>query len=422
MKKVWMIGWKDLLVLFRDRGALILMLAAPFVLTLGLGLVTGSFSQNNSTGTGLADIPLAVINLDEGELGAALVDVLTGPDLADLLEPEVVTDEAAARLRVEKDELAALIVIPAGFTQSVIPNLTTGDRATAVTIEVYANPARPISAGVARDIVQAFVSRVNTSLTVTQVTVTQLVLGGLVPMSEIASAAQEIGQRQMAQTESDEGMSVIEIARETTVGESRAFNPLAYFVPGMAIIFLMYTVSLGGRSFLDERRGGTLARLLVTPTHMVQVLGGKVFGIFLSGVTQVGVLVIGSTLLYQLYWGDMAGVLLLIVAVAIAATGWGLLLAAFARTPAQVSSYGTALMLIFGVLGGGFVNLPREGLLEIVSRITPNAWALDGFMRLHEGGVLVDITVELLALVVMGALLFGTAVLLFNHRSQSFLR
>lgn len=421
MKKVWIIGWKDLLVLFRDRGALILMLAAPFVLTLGLGLITGSFAQNNSTGTGLADIPLAVINLDEGELGAALVGVLTGSDLADLLEPEVVTDEATARLRVEKDELAALVVIPADFTQSVIPNLTMGERTTAVAIEVYANPARPISAGVVRDIVQAFVSRVDTGLTVTQVTVTQLVLGGLLPMTDIISAAQEIGQRQMTQIQ-NEGAAVIELVRETAVGTSNSFNPLAYFVPGMAIIFLMYTVSMGGRSFLDERRGGTLARLLATPTHIAQVLGGKVFGIFLSGVAQVGVLVIGSTLLYQLYWGDMMGVLLLIVAVAIAATGWGLLLAAFARTPAQVSSYGAALMLLFGVLGGGFVNLPRAGLLELISRITPNAWALDGFMRLHEGGTLADITVELLALMVMGMLLFGTAVLLFNRRSQSFLR
>ncbi len=416
MKKVWIIGWKDLLVLFRDRGALILMLAAPFVLTLGLGLVTGSFAQNNSTGTGLADIPLAVINLDEGELGTALVDVLTGSDLADLLEPEVVTDEATARLRVEKDELAALVVIPADFTQSVIPNLTTGERTTAVPIEVYANPARPISAGVVRNIVQAFVSRVDTGLTVTQVTVTQLVRVGLLPMANITSAAQAIGQQQMTQIQ-NEGAAVIEIVRETAVGASNSLNSLAYFVPGMAIIFLMFTVSMGGRSFLDERRSGTMARLLATPTHVAQVLGGKVFGIFLSGLAQVGVLVIGSTLLYQLYWGDMVGVLLLIVAVAIAATGWGLVLATLAKTPAQVTSYGSALMLIFGVLGGGFVDMPREGLLKLASRITPNAWALDGFMRLHKGGTLADITVELLALLVMGALLFSTVVLLFNRRS-----
>ena len=37
MKKILQIGWKDLRVIFRDRAALILMLVAPFVLTVGDG-------------------------------------------------------------------------------------------------------------------------------------------------------------------------------------------------------------------------------------------------------------------------------------------------------------------------------------------------------------------------------------------------
>ena len=51
MSKLFIIGFKDLRIMFRDRAALILMLAAPFVLTLGLGLVTGGFSQSSSAGT-----------------------------------------------------------------------------------------------------------------------------------------------------------------------------------------------------------------------------------------------------------------------------------------------------------------------------------------------------------------------------------
>ena len=422
MKKVWLIGWKDLLVIFRDRGALILMLAAPFVLTVGLGLVTGSFSRQNRTGTGLADIPVAIINQDQGGLGQALVDVLTSPDLADLLKPEMADDEAAARLRVEANELAALVIVPAGFTESVVPNLATGERGTAVAIEVYASPGRPISAGLVRSIVQDFTNRIETGLTSVQVTLTQLAMTGIVPLAEMMATAQEIGQQQTAQMEAGE-IQMIEIRRQTDFAADESnFNPLAYFAPGMAIIFLMYTVTMGGRSFLDERQGGTLSRILATPTGTVQVLAGKVLGIFLSGVVQVGMLVVGSTLLFQLYWGDPLGVFLLVVTVAIAATGWGLLLASFAKTPGQVSSYGTALMLIFGILGGGFVNLPRSGLMELISRITPNAWALDGFLSLHQGGTLADIGVELIALVVMGALLFGAAALLFSRRAEFVLR
>src|SRR4030067_11562 len=50
MRKLWTIGRKDLVVLFRDRAALILMLAAPLALTVGLGIVTGSFSGGGRRG------------------------------------------------------------------------------------------------------------------------------------------------------------------------------------------------------------------------------------------------------------------------------------------------------------------------------------------------------------------------------------
>jgi len=44
MLKTFLIGIKDMKLAFRDRAALIFMLLAPFLLTLGMGLVTGRFS------------------------------------------------------------------------------------------------------------------------------------------------------------------------------------------------------------------------------------------------------------------------------------------------------------------------------------------------------------------------------------------
>src|SRR5512141_1473269 len=48
MKKLFLIGTKDLKLMFRDRAGLMLMLLAPFLLTLGLGFVTGRFSGKSS--------------------------------------------------------------------------------------------------------------------------------------------------------------------------------------------------------------------------------------------------------------------------------------------------------------------------------------------------------------------------------------
>ena len=119
MKKIFLIGWKDLTLAFRDRAALLLMLAAPFLLTLGLGFVTGSFSGGSSSGVG--DIPVVLVNQDGGQLGDALVNVFRSQDLAGLVTPSELDDPAAARQQVDADQVAAAIIIPVGFTASIIP-------------------------------------------------------------------------------------------------------------------------------------------------------------------------------------------------------------------------------------------------------------------------------------------------------------
>jgi ABC-2 type transport system permease protein len=185
----------------------------------------------------------------------------------------------------------------------------------------------------------------------------------------------------------------------------------------MAMMFLMYTVSHGGRSLLTERNQGTLPRLLVSPTMPAQVLGGKMIGIFLTGAAQMLVLILGTTLIFQLEWGDPLAVLVLVLAAVFGAVGWGLLLTAVTKTPGQIDAIGSALMLIFGILGGGFINTDNmPAWFRLITKISPNAWGLDGFTTLALGGGLRDIMTPILALFGMGLVLFVIAVLLFNRR------
>lgn len=409
MNKVFHIAWKDLIVTFRDRAALILMLAAPFVLTLGMGFVTGRFSSGSGDISGVRDIPVALVNLDDGELGAALVSVFTSEELTDLLEPSLTDDLVAARRQVEGDQAAAAIVIPAGFSAGIF------QPGAAASIEVYTNPARPTTAAVVRSIVEGFLSQVETGRIGGEVTVTQLIASGRLTTQEAPAAGLEIGSR----LASDPGATALIDVRNVSgaTEEPARFDPLAYLAPGMALLFLMYTVSLGGSGLLAEQREGTLQRMRTTPTSGSQVLGGKLFGVYLTGVAQMVILISASALLFQIDWGRPLDVLLLVLAVVAGATGWGALLAAVSKTPTQASSIGMALMLAFGILGGSFfggVQLPLP--MEILSKITPNAWGQDGFIALALGGALSDILPSIASLLVMGAVLFSIAVVLFRRR------
>jgi ABC-2 type transport system permease protein len=284
---------------------------------------------------------------------------------------------------------------------------------------VYTSPARPISSGVVQSIVTSFVNQVDTGVLSGDVAVTQLVANGLIELQDIPEVTQAVIGRLQAASQSE--TDLITINRTTTsLNSEQSFNPIAFFATGMAVFFLMYTVTIGGRSILAERNDGTLRRLLVTPTTTVQVLGGKVLGIFMSGFAQVGLLILGTTVMFNLNWGDPLGIVVLVAAVSAAATGWGLLLAGFAKTTSHVASIGTAMMLTFGILGGSFI--PAEsftGPLQSLRLITPNAWAMDGFNLLNTGRTLADIVGPVGALVVMAAVLFAVSVFLFRRRWSS---
>ena len=417
MLKTILIGIKDVKLAFRDRAALIFMLLAPFLLTLGMGLVTGRFSGSNSSG--ISDIPVVIVNLDDGEMGQALVDVFNSEDLAELVEPSLGTSPEAARLQVDEDEVAAAIIIPAGFTNSIIPkqeDLDNGVMPETVKIEMYANPSRPTSAGIIKSILDEFMSRIEEGSISGQTSIVQLLVSGRITPEQAQAAGEDMNQR-LQNTSTDEVLAIT-LNSSTADGEEVEFDVLAYLAPGMALMFLMYTVSYGGRSILAEKSQGTLPRLLVSPTNTMQILGGKVFGIFLTGVAQMLILIGATSMLFQLKWGDALGVIVLVLVAVFGATGWGMIITALARTPGQVGSIGSAMMLIFGILGGSFISLDQmPPLVQSISRITPNSWALDGFTTLALGGTLSNLSAPITALLTMGGFLFVASVLLFGKKN-----
>lgn len=414
MKKIILIAWKDFIITFQDRAALIMMLAAPFLLTLGLGAVTGAFSAAGTTG--LNEIPIILVNQDSGELGDVIVAAFEAEELVDLFVTNRIDDEAMARLQLEEDQAAAVIIIPEGFTEGILTDLQTGQTGPPSPIEVYSNPVRPISAGVALSVVTELVNRIEAAPVGGQVIIRQLLVDGyLLPQDVPEYAVGLISRLQTQEVQGQAGAIRVDSSSHDEPQGDPGF--LAYLAPGMAVFFLMYTVTQGGRSILFERDQGTLPRMLATPTSSAEVLGGKVLAIFVTGLVQVGLLIIVSSLLFGLRWGDPAGVVLLVIAVSAAATGWGILLASIARTPFQVSSVGSAIMLLFGVLGGIFIPIESFSTpVRMFSRISPNSWAMDGFTTLAGGGQLSDLATPLGALFLMGGVLFAIAVVSSRRR------
>ena len=76
---------------------------------------------------------------------------------------------------------------------------------------------------------------------------------------------------------------------------SRQLDVATFYAAGMAVFFLFFTVQFGVSSILDERRDGTLARLLAAPIRRGAVLGGKLLTSVVLGAASMAVLAVATT-------------------------------------------------------------------------------------------------------------------------------
>lgn len=414
--KIWTIAWKDTLIRFRDRNALILMLLAPLVLSAIIGSAFGGFI-NGTDPVPFDAIPVLVINEDDGTQGDQFLEILASEDLADLLDVTEMNDLAAAREQVQAGEARAAIFIPASFSEAVEGGVGV-DTAVSL-IQFYADPGSTITPNIVRGVVTQVVNGFNTAAISVDVTVNQLTeqaatlgpaLAGLGPAlnNELES---QIGPNQRSLTLNDVAVGEQE--------ETADISPFAFFAPSMGILFLMFSMVDGTRSILDEQQGGTLNRLVSTPTSYIEILLGKIGGVFLTGALQFIVFVIASSLIFGLSWGGSPlGLALMVLVVVLAFTSLGALIAAFARDANQANIIGSVVTLIFAALGGNFMpatNFPP--FLEKLSKISINRWALDGFSDLTLLGLgLSDVLLEAGVLLGLSIVLVGLALWQFQRR------
>jgi ABC-2 type transport system permease protein len=412
MMKAITIAFKDLLITTRDRSGFALMVIAPLALTLVVAFAFGGLGGGTG-GTGLADIPVAVVNLDDGSFSQILAEVFTLDDLQDLVEPVSINDAGAARAAVDADQLAAAVIIPPGFSASLLNINQPGEDTTSI-VEVYANPTRPIGSGVIRSIVDTVLDRFMTGIASTQVTVAQMIASGRIQPSQAGPVSETLGQ-QAAQ--SDLQNSLIAVRSRVEGSQNTGFDFLNYMAPSMAILYLSFTMASAGRTLLAERDAGTLPRMLITPSRQASVLGGKLLGVYLTGVLQMAVVLTAGAFLFNISWGEPLAVVLLTLALVGASSGWGVAVAAISRSTSQAGGTAMAINLIFAALAGNFVARSAYPVwLQKVGFITPNAWGIEGYWNLIYGGTLAEALPGILALLAMTAILFTAAVLAFRRQ------
>ncbi len=372
MRIVLLVALKDLRQRLRDRTALLVSVVAP----LGLAFI---FSQLLAGATDFRAV-YVVADMDGGPLATVLredvIGSLQGSD--DTFQIVDVATEAAARAAVADGSADAAFLVPAGFSAAI-------GAGQAVTLEVVGARDSGLATEIARAVAQRFGDGV---VTVQLAVATAAELGGPGGPGAPGATPDAALQARIVGAASTARPPLI-LADQTAA--LRQLSLASYFSASMAILFLFFSAQMGLVSLFDERRQGTLARILAGPVKPWTVLGGKLLGGFVQGMLAMTVLVVATTLLIGASWGSPLGVALVCTAAVIAALGISTLVISFTNSAEVAGAASSAVAITLGVLGGSFSPTAQAPeIMGTLALFTPHGWFMRGLGDMQGGGTVAD--------------------------------
>ncbi|MDQ7040813.1 MAG: ABC transporter permease [Rhodothermus sp.] len=203
------------------------------------------------------------------------------------------------------------------------------------------------------------------------------------------------------------------------------FNPALssrwFIIPGLVGLLLTVTTTvLTALALVKEKETGTLEQLLVTPLRPTTVLLGKLVPFLLIGLLNVLLVVLVATLWFQV---PLRGSIPLLFGCALLflgnTLGLGLLISTLSRTQQQALIGAAFFALMPMIILSGFV-FPIESMPPVIQALT-YAVPLRYFLTIVRGIFLKDVGIsalwdEMLALLVLGLLLFGLSTWRFRRQ------
>jgi ABC-2 type transport system permease protein len=407
------IAWKDLRIILKDKGALAIFFLMPLLLATMMGL---AFGNVGSAGTAEAKIEVAtlLVNLDQGTYGQMVAD---GLKAAPVLKIEELADAAQADQQVADGKAAAAVIIPADLTSKI-------DAAEPVQIVVIKDPTQKEAAGIVTGVVNQAMAEVDLvgelRYGIHAVTAQQPGYDQAPPELIKALEAQTLGVV-WSQVQQMRQNPVIAVQSETLEGkavEEEPWNPITYYVPGFTVAFAFFLIGAMAGSLHHEKEEGTFRRLLSAPIQKQAIIAGNVVAYMAVVFLQVVLLSTVGYAVFKMPLGSSPlGLALLTLALALAAASLGMMIGALTRNSKQAEQVGMVVGFVLLLLGGTTTPYFRgTGTMAILSRLTPNAWGIEGYMgMLSDNWGLAQIWPNILALLAFALVFFTIAVWRFRY-------
>lgn len=293
LERVWGLAVKEFLQLGRDKLLLAFLILGPLLELLLMGGLAGG---------GVHNLPLAVVDQERSRASRDLVAKLDRTD--ELLIKTYAKDVAQARSWMQNGEIAAIAVIPPGYSKALT------------------DPQQSAS-------VQVIVDGSNSTVST-------------VALAAAEDVASEIS-RDVAGLQSASGEGVVDLRFVARFNAALEDRPHA-ITSMLGIIILEVALVVAAQSFARERELGTLEQLRVAPLRRLDLMVGKAIPTLVIGLVDflmmTGLIILWFDIPLR---GSLLLLCLLTIPFVLAHIGWGTLISLVSRTQQQ------AMLLVFAL-------------------------------------------------------------------------
>lgn len=380
--KLLTIAGKTLKEAVRQPKNLGLTLGLPLVFMLIFGLAFGA--QDSTT------FKLAVVDHDATDMSRGFVDGLEAMEYDDgtpIFEVVRLTDEAAGREALRSGDHDALVVVPRGMQRDAAgtpPNpgspLPTDDQ-----------PGRP-AAG------------------------TTIVIVGDPSQQEYQTAAQIVTAfaAGFAEKVSGQKPAVATSMEAVTAEELTNFD---FIAPGLMVFAILNMIPQAAAILARETENKTLDRVRMSPTGPISLLGGVALAQFVLASVSLALMLLTARAMGFHNQGTYGGAYLIALTSAIAVTGVGMIIAAFARTQQEAANFGVLVSVPTSFLSGAFFAIPafRVGGFNVYELLPPSH-AVEALRQVMTFGRSLDaVTGSIAALALLSLVFFAAGVGLYRR-------
>jgi ABC-2 type transport system permease protein len=336
----WTIALNDLKITYKDKMFVVWLLVFPLIFIFIFGMAFQGYNPGDQ------QVTLNILNKDKGFLSQAMIKELS-------------TDRYMVTV-LDKDEEKNFrtLIIPDGFTENVLAGKK---------VELILEQEQ----GKSLEAMQSAYSHVLKAIIKI---ISKIVLTMPENMDEFQENFEQLNLERKISLRTEMGGKL----KEVPAGFNRS-------VPGMTIMFLLFTVLMyGGINLLQERRLGHLERIYFSPATLGSIIGGKWLSRIIIGIFQVALLFLIGRFLFKVDLGpSFPLVLLLSLFFCATIASMSILFGCIIKKVEILIVLNILAANIMAALGGCWwpLELVPKGL-RTAGFVFPTGWIMDAYTKL----------------------------------------